>query len=299
LNATATVFGQIVTLSVGSWLVLNHHMNVGTLVSFLVLQGRLYGPIHTLAYARINLSSNRPVILRVHEMLHRVDERDGTLQCASGDVMVSAVGLQFGDRVLLENVDASVRSGEWIAIVGENGSGKSVMMQLLTRLLTGHTGVITLGGEPIEHGRLSDLRSRVVLLPPHDTLFSGTVRENVTYGCPVPDDAVWSALELVEIGERIRMDPEGLDAAVRPLGTELSSGERQRLALARAIVRQPDVLIVDESMSSIDAEAERRILTLMRERLRRSVIFISHRDPGMGLFDRKYRLQDRTLVQEG
>jgi ABC-type bacteriocin/lantibiotic exporter with double-glycine peptidase domain len=273
-------------------------MSVGTLIAFLVLQSRLYGPIQTLAYGRINFATNKPIVDRIRELFGRDDEREGAQPCAAGDLRIEDLGLELGDRVLFERLELSIKLGDWVAITGENGAGKTVLMQLLPRLIEGHTGSIALGEVPVSEARLGALRASVLILPPHDTLFSGTIRDNVTYGQSIADERIWEVLDMVEIGDRIRMSIEGLDAEVKPLGTELSSGERQRLGLARALLREPDLLIIDEATSSIDVHAEERILSRMRERSARSVIFIAHRESRPGLFDHVYRLEHRALVNE-
>ncbi len=301
LSLSAGLFGHVLTLAVGSMLVAQGRIDVGTLVAFLVLLGRLYGPIQTLAHAGVSLSSNAQVVDRVADLLSRADQAEGRHPLVTGDYEVEGLHLSFDDRVVFEDVALSLTRGEWVAIVGENGSGKTALVRMLPRLFESFGGTITYGGTRLDQARLADLRQRVVMLPQHDSLFNGTVRDNVAYGGDHPDAALWAVLEMVEMAGRIRNDPGGLDAVVRPLGTELSSGERQRLVLARAILRAPEVLIIDEATSNIDIDAERRMLGVVRRELNCAVVYIAHRDTGLDLFDRVVRLQrdGLTLVRAG
>ena len=284
LSLSAGVFGHIVTLVVGAFLVAQGRIDVGTLVAFLVLLGRLYGPVQTLAYAGISVRASLTAVDRVSELLARDEEVDGAVQPSSGSYELRGLTAAFDDRVIFENVCLEIGRGEWVLLGGENGTGKTTIARMLPRLFKPQVGRITYSGVELSELRLSDLRSHSIMLSQHDSLFTGTVRENICYGYQCSDELVWSVLDDVEMTDRIRSDPSGLDAVVLPLGTALSSGERQRLALARALLRRPEVLIIDEATSNIDSESERRILQAIRRRLNCTMVFITHRVIDLEMF---------------
>jgi len=288
----------MIVLGLGAALVLNGKMSVGTLIAFVVIQNMLHAPVQTLAYGRLAFSTNKPIVDRMLDLFSQEAESSGTTTCDGGELAVLDLRLDIGDRTILERVTFNLRPGEWVAILGENGSGKSVLMQLLPRLIRGHSGNAALGDVALCDAILSDVRAQILVLPQHDTLFSGTIRENVAYGESFVDEDIWRVLDIVELADRVRLDEYALDADVKPIGSELSSGERQRLALARALLRQPALLVVDEAMSSIDFMSEFRILTRIRKSCNQSLIYISHREGNINLFDRVYRLENGHLLSE-
>jgi ABC-type multidrug transport system fused ATPase/permease subunit len=286
LSVTASLFGHILTLIVGSMLIARGSIDVGTLVTFLVLLGRLYNPVEVLATAGVNVKTNSLATQRIAELLEKDSQKSGSAEIASDNIEAIGLRVDFNERLVFDNVNLTIKPFEWIALLGDNGCGKTTLARMFPRLMEVQRGAILYGGSALTDVALSDVRSRIIMVAQHDSLFHGTIRENISYGIACSDETLWDMLETVEMADRTRLDPLGLDAVVQPLGTELSSGERQRLALARALLRRPTLLILDEAMSNIDVNSERRILFALRERSSSALLFIAHRDVPQNLFDR-------------
>jgi len=169
-----------------------------------------------------------------------------------------------GVREVLRGIDLEVAPGRTVAVVGLTGSGKSTLASLLVRLTDPDAGEICLDGRPLPELTHRALADAVALVPQQTFLFDDTVRDNVTLGAGVPDDAVWQALRTAQADGFVAALPHGLDTEVGERGTTLSGGQRQRLALARALVRQPRLLVLDDATSAVDPEVESRILAALR-----------------------------------
>ncbi len=287
--------------------VIQQELTMGTFVAFMAYQMRLFPPIQALMGLYANLATAKVSLERIHHILDatpEVVERPDATSPASvrGDVAFENVTLSY-DRAVpaLDNVSFSVRSGEILAIVGPSGSGKSTIADLMLRLLDPDSGTVRLDGQDLRMLRLEDLRQHIALVDQEPFVFNSSIEENIRYAKPCA-----SRMEIVEsargagIDEFIQNLPQKYETPVGERGMALSSGERQRIAIARAFLANPAVLILDEATSSLDPVTERQIVSGYEAIMKgRTTILISHRFQLATKADRILVLEGARIVEEG
>lgn len=250
---------------------------------------------------------------------------DPTLRTVSGDVTFENVSLRYGDKPVLNGVNLHVPAGTFLGITGPTGSGKTVLGQLLTRSMDPSSGRILVDGHDVRVMPLRTLRDAISVVPQEPFLFSDTIANNIGFGldnrdlppvptgvsvvgAPPPDDIpqqpdparVREAARLAGLTEDVDGFPQGFDTSLGERGVTLSGGQRQRTAIARAIVREPRILILDDSLSAVDTETERRILDGLREISRgRTVILIAHRVSTLRHADQIVVLEEGRVTEQG
>lgn len=276
--ATAGVF------LLGGWMIIHGSMTIGTLVAFMAYHMRLLSPVQNMMGLAANLASARVSLGRIFEILDTAPEiterADATaLETVRGDIAFHDVTLRHDRADVLSGVSFSIPAGTFCALLGPSGVGKSTVADLLVRLLDPDSGIVTLDGHDVRGLRIKSLRDHIVLVDQAPYLFNATVAENIAYARPganrVEIEAAGSAAGLDEL---IRRLPEGYETKTGERGLALSAGERQRIAIARALLRRPKVLVLDEPTSALDADTETIVARNLREHLRGStVIVITHR----------------------
>ena len=204
-----------------------------------------------------------------------------------------------GDPPVLDDLDLDVPAGEVVALVGATGSGKSSLCELLPRLVDPDTGSVHLGGVDLRDLDPDEVRAAVALVFQETFLFADSVRENVTLGEEVDDEALHSAAAIAHAADFVDRLPEGWDTVVGERGVTLSGGQRQRLALTRALLRRPRVLVLDDATSAVDPVIEAAILADLRASLATSTLVVAHRISTIELADRVAFLDEGRIVAEG
>jgi ATP-binding cassette subfamily B protein len=265
--------------------VINGSITVGTFVAFMAYQMRFLPPLQALMGMYANLATVRVSLQRVAQILDEpidVVEAPGAsgLPAVRGDVEFDGVTVSFGRGApALERCSFSVRAGETLAIVGPSGSGKSTIADLLLRLVDPDVGVVRLDGRDLRTVRLADLRRRVALVEQEPCILHATIAENIRYARPdASDEEVAAAAGRAALAEFIESLPEKYATVVGERGMALSAGERQRIAIARALLSDPDVLVLDEPSAALDPASERQIADGYEFVMRgRTTIVITHR----------------------
>ena len=283
--------GTVLTLSTalvflyGGKLVIDGVMTLGALVAFMAYHMRLLAPVQNLMGLYTSVTTARVSLNRVFEILDspvEVTEAPDAIAVrdARGDIEFVDVTLKYDrETVVLDGVSFKIPAGSLCAIAGPSGVGKSTIADLLLRLYDPQMGVVRLDGRDLRELRLEDLRREVVLVEQTAFLFNATVAENIRYGRPEATlEEIISAARSASIDGFIRSLPDGYDTQVGERGQALSAGERQRIALARALVRNPSVLVLDEPTASLDSMTEQAIAAALKSEMKdRTTIVISHR----------------------
>jgi|SRR5579871_880632 len=286
----------------GGKMIIDGTMTIGTLVAFMAYHLRLLSPVQNMMSLSANLASARASLTRIFEILDtsaEVTERSGAqaLGPVRHKIVLESVTLRHDRENVLNGVSFEIPAGALCAILGPSGAGKSTIADLLVRFLDPDAGTVTVDGKNIRDVRLEDLRREIVLVEQAPHIFNATIAENIAYARP--ETARW---EIEKAGHDAGLDeliarlPEGYDTEAGERGLALSAGERQRIALARALLRKPSVLILDEPTSALDAETEALVARRLRESLSgRTVIVITHRQALSEIADHVFQLRDGKI----
>lgn len=296
----------VALLSFGGWLVMQNSLKPGELVAFFSLVNYLMWPIMNLGYV-INLFSQAKASgERLLEILDAEEEITDTEQAVksgrlNGDVVFSDVSLQYTkeNAEALHGVSFQAERGKTIGLIGATGSGKSSIIQLLSRFYEPTSGRITIDGKPLEHYSLKMLRSNIGVVPQESFLFSSTIRSNISYGKPAASmDEIIESAKRAQAHDFIMELPNQYDTMLGERGLGLSGGQKQRIAIARAICMNPGILILDDSTSAVDMETEHRIQLALREVMRdRTTFIIAHRISSLKHAD-EILVLDKGVVKE-
>ena len=276
--------GIVLVVAVGAKMVLSGAMQLGDLIAFLMLTGFLYEPIGRLHQLNQLVQAGRAAGERVFEIIDTPiepglsDKRD--VAQIAGDIRYENVTFAYAEGLpALKNVSFHARPGETIALVGATGAGKSTLVNLLTRFYEHTSGEILIDGRSIREYNLRALREAIGVVTQESFLFNGSIRENLLVGKPDASDAeLWHAVDAANARGFIERLPAGLESIVGERGVKLSVGEKQRLSIARALLKDPPILILDEATASVDTATERLIQeALERLMFHRTSIVIAHR----------------------
>jgi ATP-binding cassette subfamily B protein len=279
------ILGQGLLLGIGGHMVLEHQLSVGALIAFFLYVNRFFQPIQLLVQQYSTLQQGRASIIRLRELLETppsVDEADDALDLPPVEGRITFDHVSFGydpARPVLHDVDLEIAPGESVAFVGPTGAGKSTMAKLATRFYDPTQGRVLIDGIDIRTVTLKSLRRQLGVVPQEAFLFAGSIRTNLRFGATtISDQDIDEAVDVVGLRELVDRLPQGLDTPVHERGQTLSAGERQLLALARAFLARPRVLILDEATSSLDLHSEIVIERALDRILEgRSAILIAHR----------------------
>jgi ATP-binding cassette subfamily B protein len=301
------IVGQAVLLGVGGEMVIHGSLSLGALVAFFLYLNRFLQPIQLLAQQYNTFQQGQSSIFKLRTLLATepsVEEADGavTLPPVAGRVTFDRVSFGYEPGIeVLHEVDLDIAPGETVAFVGPTGAGKSTVAKLITRFYDPTAGVVRLDGHDLRTVTLTSLRSQLGVVPQEPFLFAGTIKDNLAFARPDMAEAeVREAVERVGLDELVDRLPEGLDTAVHERGQSLSSGERQLIALGRAFLARPRVLVLDEATSNLDLKSETRIENALDVLLEgRTAMLIAHRLSTAMRADRIVVIDGGRVVETG
>jgi ABC-type multidrug transport system fused ATPase/permease subunit len=301
--------GLALVLLFGGRAVLEGQMELGTFTAVLLSVGFLYEPIRQLHGLNLRFQAGRAAAERVFEILDTPTETDlmvAEVEAAPvgivGDVRFNNVSFAYDQkRPVLKNITLHAAAGQTVALVGPTGAGKSTLVNLLTRFYEFDSGEIDLDGRPLRQIPRAQLRSAMGLVTQESFLFNSTVRENLRLGRPNATDAeLWSVLEAANARGFIEEMPNQLDEVVGERGEKLSLGEKQRLSIARALLKDPPILILDEATASVDTRTERAIQEALNRLMRgRTSFVIAHRLSTVRRADQILCMEHGRIVERG
>jgi ATP-binding cassette subfamily B protein len=280
--------GLMITLLVGGHEVVQHRISVGDFAAFNVYMVQLIWPMIAIGWVVNLFQRGTASVVRIDELLKQqpaiVDDPavvSHEPQPIEGAITFRNLSFAYptGGPEILHNINLEIPAGSSLAVVGPTGSGKSSLVGLIPRLHDAPAGSILIDGRPIREYSLAQLRAAIGFVPQETFLFSDTIAQNIAFGRPdATQPEILEAATIAHIATEILEFPRGFDTAVGERGITLSGGQKQRTAIARAVIRNPPILILDDALASVDTYTEERILSGLREVMRgRTTIFISHR----------------------
>ena len=301
------ILGQGLLLGIGGDMVLRRHLSIGALIAFFLYLNRFFQPIQLLVQQYNALQQGRSSIIRLRELLETapgVDEVEDAPDLAAIEGRITFEHVDFGylpGRPVLTDINLEIAPGESVAFVGPTGAGKSTMAKLANRFYDPVAGRILLDGVDIRGVSLRSVRSQLGVVPQEAFLFAGSIRTNLSFGrAGVSEDDLNEAIDVVGLRELLDRLPDGLNTVVHERGQTLSAGERQLLALARAFLARPRVLILDEATSSLDLHSETVIERALDRLLEgRTAILIAHRLTTAQRADRIVVIDHGGIVEMG
>jgi ATP-binding cassette subfamily B protein len=318
--ATALVYG------VGGTFAASGALKVGTVVALAGLLTRLYGPLTALSNVRVDVMTALVSFERVFEVLDlapMVAEKPGAVELPNATASLEFDDVHFrypqADEVslaslesvavldttpavpVLKGVSFRAEPGELIALVGPSGAGKTTISQLVTRMYDVQQGAVLVGGHDVREVTLQSLRDAIGVVTQDAHMFHDTIRANLAYARPeATDDQLWAALEAAQVGPLVRALPDGLDTVVGDRGYRLSGGEKQRMAIARLLLKAPGVVVLDEATAHLDSESEAAVQRALSHALAgRTSLVIAHRLSTIREADQILVIDDGRVVEHG
>jgi ATP-binding cassette, subfamily B, multidrug efflux pump len=296
----------LMVLWVGGQQVLLGRISIGSFVMFNTYMATLVWPMIALGWV-VNLMQRGSASLdRINQVLHEVPTIQAPpdpvrLEQVEGEIEFRGVGVDYGSQAALGEIDLRIPAGATVAVVGHTGSGKSTLVHLIPRLLDPTAGAVLVDGVDLRRMEPEQLRRLIGFVPQETFLFSATIAENIAFGVEsATAEQVRRAAEIAGLAEDIESFPMGYETMVGERGITLSGGQKQRTAIARAILRDPRILILDDALSSVDTLTEERILTHLAGVMQgRTVILISHRVSTVRQAGRIVVLERGRIVEQG
>ena len=301
-----TEVGLLVVWGFGIWLISRQQITVGVLTAFIAYIGRFYGRLDSMSRIVSVTQKAAAGAKRIFDILDHVSNvpepaNPVKITALQGRIEMKALGFRYGNRAVIRGLDLDIRPGEMIGLVGHSGSGKSTLVNLLCRFYDVTDGSIAVDGTDIRRFGVADYRRHIGLVLQEPFLFFGTIADNIAYGKPgATRQEIVAAARAAHAHEFILRLPQGYDSLVGERGQGLSGGERQRISIARALLTNPRILILDEATSSVDTETEKEIQKALDNLVQgRTTIAIAHRLSTLRKADRLVVMDRGQVVEVG
>ena len=301
-----TEIGLLVVWAFGIWLISKQQITVGVLTAFVAYIGRFYGRLDSMSRIVSVTQKAAAGAKRIFDILDHVSnvpepKQPVKITALKGRIEMKGLGFRYGNRAVIRGLNLDIQPGEMIGLVGHSGSGKSTLVNLLCRFYDVTDGAIQVDGTDIRRFGVADYRQRIGLVLQEPFLFFGTIAENIAYGKPgATRQDIVAAARAAHAHEFILRLPQGYDSLVGERGQGLSGGERQRISIARALLIDPRILILDEATSSVDTETEKEIQKALDNLVQgRTTIAIAHRLSTLRKADRLVVMDRGQVVEVG
>ena len=306
-QATIMNVGLLAVTLIGGWKALNGQLQVGDIAAMTLMLMQVYQPLNILGWAYREIKQASVDLERLFQTLDLQPEiadapGAGALSVKGGAISFQSVSFSHEGRSRsVDQVSFDIEPGSFVGLAGPSGSGKSTLLKLLFRFYDPDQGRVCIDGQDVSEVQQASLRSKLGLVPQDVVLFNTTLRENVLYGRPDADEAaLWDALERAQLKAFVEQLPDKLDTRVGERGLKLSGGEKQRVGVARAILKNPPILVLDEATSALDSETEREVQLALNEAARgRTTIAVAHRLSTIAQADLILVMEDGQLTERG
>jgi ATP-binding cassette subfamily B protein len=301
-------FGLLV--SAGGWLMNSSEISVGEFVTFLLISTRMTMPLWILGMLLNQLQKGEAASRRVFAVVDLepsiFDKEDAlTLEEPIESISFEDVSFSYpsSESNVLNKIDLKVSSGEFLGVMGHTGAGKSTILKLIERFYEPQHGKVLINGKDINNYSIKSVRSKIGFVSQDPFLFYGTIKQNVSYARDATDEEIFNALDMAGASEFISQLPDGIESMVGDRGVMLSGGQRARISLARALLNDPDLLILDEASAALDAETEKRIQQSLfggsNGKKNRLTIAVAHRLATIRNADEIISMVDGAIVERG
>jgi ATP-binding cassette, subfamily B, bacterial len=299
--------GQAALLAIGGNMVAHHELSIGALIAFFLYLNRFFAPIQLLVAQYNTFQQGQSSLVKLRTLFATqpsTPEETGAIELPpiEGELVFDHVTFGYDpDIPVIRDVNLRIAAGETVAFVGQTGAGKSTLAKLITRFYDPSEGRVLIDGHDLRRVSVDSLRRQLGVVPQEPFLFAGSLRYNIAFASPdAPDEEVWEAVRAVGLTDVVARMPDGLDTVVHERGQSLSSGERQLIALARAFLAHPRVLVLDEATSNLDLLSETKIeaaLDILLEA--RTAVLIAHRLSTAMKADRIVVVDDGRVIEVG
>jgi ATP-binding cassette subfamily B protein len=299
--------GQAALLGIGGNMVAHHELSIGALIAFFLYLNRFFAPIQLLVAQYNTFQQGQSSLVKLRTLFATApsvpeDAGASELPAIEGELVFDHVSFGYDPAVpVIRDVNLRIDAGETVAFVGQTGAGKSTLAKLITRFYDPDEGRVLIDGHDLRHVSIDSLRRQLGVVPQEPFLFAGSLRYNIAFASPdASEEEVWEAVRAVGLADVVARMPDGLDTVVHERGQSLSSGERQLIALARAFLAHPRVLVLDEATSNLDLLSETKIEAALDVLLEaRTAVLIAHRLSTAMKADRIVVVDDGLVVEVG